>query len=135
HSQVVVTFSEVMDPATAATGSRYAIDHGINVINATLSADGKTVTLNTSAIEIGNTYTLTITGVKDLSGHNQFTGAVPIALLEARTAANDGNGNYTVVVEGEDYDANVTTGVPRWTFGSAFAGFTGTGYMESLPDA
>ena len=68
-TQVTITFSKAVDPVTAEDVSNYAISDGITVLAASLSPDGRTVTLTTSALSDGITYTLTVNGVEDLFGN------------------------------------------------------------------
>lgn len=65
-----VWFSEPLDPVSAQKASNYQISGGLTVLSATLASpagtDGdNTVDLVTSAQTPGQTYTVTITGVKD----------------------------------------------------------------------
>jgi len=63
---LVVTFDEALDPATAQAAGNYAIAGGnVTVSGAALSADGKTVTLTTSAMNPGTNYPLTVRNVLD----------------------------------------------------------------------
>ncbi len=78
-NKVVVTFSELVDPATAATLNNYAIG-GIAVASPVLAANGRTVTLNTSPMQLGSNYTMTINRVRDraatynvIATNSQFT--------------------------------------------------------------
>jgi hypothetical protein len=63
---VVLTFSEALDPATATVTANYSISPALAVTAATYKT--KVVTLTTAAQTPGGTkYTVTVTGVKDLS--------------------------------------------------------------------
>ena len=64
-TQITVTFSEALNQASAETTSNYAIDNGISTLSATLLDD--TVTLTTSEMTNGTTYTITINNVADAS--------------------------------------------------------------------
>ena len=66
-SQVVATFSENVDPTTAASTSNYNINNGISISAANVS--GNTVTLTTSTLSEGVTYTLTVNNVQDSDGN------------------------------------------------------------------
>ncbi len=68
-TQVIVTFSEALIPAGAQTAGNYTITNGIAVSSAVLSADGKRVTLTTSAHSSGQSYVVTVNNVKDLAGN------------------------------------------------------------------
>jgi hypothetical protein len=65
HTVLTVVFNEPMDPATAGDASRYALNHGVNVLSASLEADGRTVTLVTTPQQDGVYYSLTTDGVRD----------------------------------------------------------------------
>jgi len=64
HDSVVVIFNEPVTAATAENAANYAIDQGVGVTSASLAADGKTVTLTTTAMG-EHDYTLTVSGVQD----------------------------------------------------------------------
>ncbi|MCW5624231.1 MAG: Ig-like domain-containing protein [Burkholderiales bacterium] len=64
-SNVTVTFSEPVTEASATNLAHYSISPGVAISNATLGADNRTVTLTTSALLPGTTYTLTVSGVQD----------------------------------------------------------------------
>ncbi len=68
-TQAVVTFSEYVEQASAETASNYAIDNGVTVSAAGLGDDGRTVTLTTTPLTQGITYTLTVNNVVDLAGN------------------------------------------------------------------
>lgn len=63
-NQVVIVFDEDLDTDTATDTASYSIE-GLDITAAALSADGTTVTLNTSQQTAGEEYTVSITGVKD----------------------------------------------------------------------
>ncbi len=63
-STLIVTFSEPIDVASAATAANYALSGGVTVSSVT--ASGSSALLNTSALTVGAQYTLTVNGVKDL---------------------------------------------------------------------
>ena len=67
---VSVFYAEPVDLATAEDPANYAIDNGVTVSQAVLESDGRTVTLTTSALTEGITYTLTVNNVQDLSGNS-----------------------------------------------------------------
>jgi hypothetical protein len=63
-NEVLLAFNKPLDPATATAVSTYSSSYFV-VSAATLSADGKTVILNTTQQRVGTTYPLAITGLKD----------------------------------------------------------------------
>ena len=68
-TRAVVTFSEYVEQASAETASNYAIDNGVTVSAAGLGGGGRTVTLTTTPLTQGITYTLTVNNVVDLAGN------------------------------------------------------------------
>lgn len=65
NTNVVVQYSEFVDAISATNVANYSIDHGVTISNASLAADQITVTLTTSTLSTGITYTLTVNNVKD----------------------------------------------------------------------
>jgi hypothetical protein len=74
-NRVIVTFSERLDPVTAGIARNYQIN-GLTVTSAALSADGRIVTLGTTAQTNGRPYTLTANGVRDLVGNAIANGTI-----------------------------------------------------------
>ncbi|MCP4543857.1 MAG: hypothetical protein GY832_42630 [Chloroflexi bacterium] len=68
-NEVRIVFDDVVEQGSAETVGNYAIDNGVSISSATLEADGKTVTLGISLLTEDVLYTLTVTGVRDLSGN------------------------------------------------------------------
>ena len=68
-SSVGVEFSEFVDQATAETTANYNIGGGagVGIAAASLRPDGKTVEL--SGVSVAGSYTVTVSGVKDLAGN------------------------------------------------------------------
>ena len=64
-TKVIVNFSEPVDSGTATSLENYAVSGGVTISGATLSADGKRVTLTTSALSFGTDYTVTINNILD----------------------------------------------------------------------
>jgi len=73
--QVVVTFSEPLDPTSANSALHYTLSGGVNVSGAVLNpSDATQVTLTTSSpLLLGTLYTLKINGVNDLFGNAAHT--------------------------------------------------------------
>ncbi|HMJ90716.1 MAG TPA: PA14 domain-containing protein, partial [Candidatus Acidoferrum sp.] len=63
-NRIVVTFSEPMLITTATSAPNYLVA-GIAVTTPVLSADGRSVTLNSSTMVLGNNYTITINRLRD----------------------------------------------------------------------
>ena len=84
-TQIVVTFSEPVDTATADTAANYSVSGGITVSSVVQNpGNAAQVTLTTGvAMSWGPTYTLSVNGVKDLFGNaahvsGQFTRDITI---------------------------------------------------------
>lgn len=83
ETTVVVVFDEGMDRTTAETASNYKISPALTITKGVLSSDKKSVTLTTSSQSIGKSYTVTISGVKDLAG-NVLSSANSTATFKGR---------------------------------------------------
>jgi hypothetical protein len=70
--QIIVVFSDSMDPASATNPANYTVSGGAAVTNAALSGNTVTLALN-SGLTLGSVYTLTINGAMDLSGNVAHT--------------------------------------------------------------
>ena len=66
-TEVTIAFSESVEQVSAETVANYTIDQGITVSAASLGTDLQTVTLTTSTLSEGITYTLTVNNIKDRS--------------------------------------------------------------------
>ena len=72
--EVQVTFSEDVDETTAESIANYAIDNAISVLGATRDPSNfNEVTLSTSSLANGQSYTVTINNVQDLGGNTIAT--------------------------------------------------------------
>jgi len=69
NDEVEVTFSESVVQASAEDIENYAIDGGVDVIQASLGANGFVVTLTTTPLAGGLDYTVTANGVEDYAGN------------------------------------------------------------------
>ncbi len=65
--QLVVVYDEKVETASAQNLTHYQIQPALGILSATLAADGLSATLKTNAHSPGQTYTLTVTGIKDLA--------------------------------------------------------------------
>lgn len=139
-NQIVITFEREVEAASATSAGNYAIE-GLTVSSASLSGDGKTVTLATSQQQSGTKYTVAIAGVKDttvtgneVTGSFSYTSIVTFADEVALDGALDhwsfgetsGTGAVNLVNPGVDgsYRSNLaggalpTLGVDRLVIGS-----------------
>lgn len=78
-NQLLLTFSEILNTASAQTTSNYAVSGGVSVTSAVLQSDGRTVLLRTSAMPAGS-YTLSVSGVTDLAGNPIVAGTQPVTV-------------------------------------------------------
>lgn len=82
-NRIALTFNEPLDPETATSLARYDVT-GLSILSATLSEDGRTVTLFTSQQQNGKTYQLAVAGVNDRS-----TAGNPLTASQALTSKVD----------------------------------------------
>jgi hypothetical protein len=62
---LTVTFSELVEPASATLADSYSIDHGVFVLSAKFGMDARTIILGTTPMATRTIYTLTINNVRD----------------------------------------------------------------------
>jgi len=126
-NSVIVDFSEALDPVTAEDDSNYTISHGVTVDGATLGVNQRTVTLTTSTLSEGVTYTLTVNDVEDEAGNViladseaefSYIDVDPEAGLVAWWPLDEGNGTLTVDASGNGHNGLLVNG-PEWTKGPA----------------
>jgi hypothetical protein len=70
--QIIVTFSDSVDPASATNPANYAVNGGATITNAVLNGQTVTLALNTG-LTLGSVHTLAINGVMDLYGNVTHT--------------------------------------------------------------
>ena len=84
--KMTLNFNKVLDPVTATNSANYAFASGPTISALTLAPSGKDVTLTVGGLVTCNQYTLTVSGVKDLTGNTIVTtnlsGAVPSYQLD-----------------------------------------------------
>ncbi len=121
--RATVVFSEPVDSSTAQHAGNYSISGGIGVVAAFLGGDGRTVTLTTSELSDGVTYTLAVNGVEDLAGNVIMPGTeidfihlegVPTAGLVAYWPFNEGSGTATADASGNGRHGTLVNGT-GWT--------------------
>jgi concanavalin A-like lectin/glucanase superfamily protein/fibronectin type III domain protein len=66
-TEIEIDFDEPVEAACATDIGNYGLDHGATITGATLSPDGRRVTLTTSTLSTGLSYLLVINGVEDMS--------------------------------------------------------------------
>ena len=62
---VSLLFSEPVEAGSATSAANYSINLGVQINSARLDAEGRTVILVTSPLTLGNTYQVTVNGVRD----------------------------------------------------------------------
>lgn len=95
---VKLSFSEPLDPDEAVSVSNYSVSDGLNVNDAWLARDGRTVLINTDAQTASQSYVLTVDGVTDAAGNAltptdiSFTGyyRAPTPISEIQAWDEDG---------------------------------------------
>lgn len=118
-----IDFDEPLDPVTATDPANYSVSGGVTVVSASLSADGRSVTLVLSGAQDGSTYTLSISGVEDLAGNVvtpvelEFTPMFSDPSLLAHWSLNETSGLVAFDVTGGGNDGNLI-GDATWDAGS-----------------
>jgi len=131
--RVTVAFSEAVDPTTAQHADNFAVSDGIVVTASSLEGDGKNVTLTTTALSEGVTYTLTVNAIEDLAGNVIIPNTEadfdhvfvdPTTGLVAYWPFNEGLGTATADASGSGHHGTLVDG-PQWTADTALD-FDGT---------
>ncbi len=66
-SKIIVTFSEIVEGASAENAANYTLDGGASVTSATLKDDGVTIELTVANLASNGEYKLTVSNVRDAS--------------------------------------------------------------------
>ena len=119
-ARLKVTFSEKVISATANTLANYALGSSNVVTLAVLQPDGTNVVLTIGAIPVGTTDTLTVTGVKDISGNAMPSTAVPFTFTtkyeilfvtaDAGPLAHPGDQAVLSHLQARGFDVTLSTG-------------------------
>jgi hypothetical protein len=141
QTQVTVVYSELYNPDTAQDIVNYGLADNtgtqIPISNLSTQANGTTVILIAQTPLTGAaSYVVTVNSVSDIAGN----------LIEPNTTVTLGNEGARmavgpqnlIVVEAENFDANVPQGGKSWVFSSRPGGvgpISGSGYMQALPDS
>ncbi len=122
-TQVVIEFSEDLDPVTAESGANYTISHGVSVTDATLDAGRQTVTLTTSTLSESTQYLLTVNDVEDLGGNAIAPDSQATFIfvqdshgLVAYWPLDEGSGTVTFDASGHGNSGTLVNG-PQWIGG------------------
>ena len=125
-TRVVVVFSEPVEANSATLLAHYALVKQasgvpLSISSASLSGDGRTVTLETAAMTDGSVYLLTVNGVRDLAvppnaiapnTQAQFT----YGALRAYYRFEEGSGTTTADASGNNLTGTLMNG-PLWVTG------------------
>ncbi|MHB1309424.1 MAG: PA14 domain-containing protein, partial [Limisphaerales bacterium] len=127
-STLIVTFDEPIDTVTGGTVGNYSLSDGATISSAT--ASGSAVLLNTGALTVGNTYTLTAGGVKDLYGNTVAAGTTVTFKVNVVTYAD------VILADGPImyYRFEETTGQKTVNLGTAGAAADGLWMAGAGPD-
>jgi len=122
-TQVVIEFSEDLDPVTAESGANYTISHGVSVTDSTLDAGRQTVTLTTSTLSESTQYLLTVNDVEDLGGNAIAPDSQAAFIfvqdshgLVAYWPLDEGSGTVTFDASGHGNSGTLVNG-PQWIGG------------------
>lgn len=119
ETEVLVVFSENVDPVTSTNTSNYAIDNGITITEVSLGSDSRTVTLTTTSHTQGLTYTIDVSGVTDQAvPPNMMDPASLQYTLSSRQPVlqymfDEGEGTVATDTSGNGYDGTLVNG-PVW---------------------
>ena len=80
QTNIIVTFSDMLDPATATTAGNYLLDNSASVLSAALAASNEVV-LTTSVLNPLTSYTLTVQNVKDYYGITMTPSPTSVSVL------------------------------------------------------
>ena len=112
-NQVTVEFSKRLDAVTATSVANYQLSNTVVISSASLGPDSKTVILNTGFLQPGQTYTITVNGVRDLIGNtiaaNSRTNFVvqvftlqSVGAITATNSVTGVGGGYDILAGGGD---------------------------------
>ena len=122
-TQVVIEFTEDLDPVTAENSANYPISHDVSVTDAALDAGGQTVTLGTSTLSESTQYLLTVNDVEDLGGNAIAPDSQAAFIfvqdshgLVAYWPLDEGSGTVTFDASGHGNSGTLVNG-PQWIGG------------------
>jgi hypothetical protein len=143
RTNIIIVFSEAVNPATATVAANYSMDNGASVLSATMGNTPNEVVLTTSALDPAISYTVTVQNINDLFGNTMSAASTPAGIypptvslwLKADSGVttdsggvnqwNDlsGNGNNLSQSFGPPYEpeliANAVNGLPAVRFNAA----------------
>lgn len=143
QTNIIVLFSEAVDPVTATTVTNYSLNNGASVLSAAIGNAPNQVVLTTSALTPGVVYTLTVQNVMNLYGKTILPASPSVGVYPPYTALwlkastgvtadangnvsqwNDlsGNTNNMIQTAGPPYEPQLATNA----YGDPVIRFTGT---------
>ena len=111
-NQVTVVFSKRVLPPTATALSSYGINNGVTISAAAFSGGSlsNTIVLNTSLLQAGTTYTLTVNNVQDVLGQSVAANSQTNFSVSSFTAASIGSPTPASTVTSAAGGFNITAG-------------------------
>lgn len=127
---ITVEFSEALEQASAEDAANYTVD-GLSISGAILLPDQKTVVLTTDQQQLGSSYTLNVSGVKDASvTGNVIADGASVSMNSEFTYSDavlaDEPDGYWKLGEGTGNIGALNTANPLWTASYAATGASGT---------
>jgi hypothetical protein len=140
-TRVAVAFSEPVDSTSARRTTNYAIDNGVAIKDASLSADGRTIFLATSAHSENVTYTLRVNRISDRAAvPNPIPSAVEVLYRYTSVAGLLGHwdlsqttGTVAVDFSGQGHHGRIYGGTRAIGEALRFDGRTGYVWVDKYP--
>jgi regulation of enolase protein 1 (concanavalin A-like superfamily) len=109
-TNVALYFSEALELATATNVSNYTFSNGLGVAKAAVSTDGRSVTLTTSAMQLGSNYVILLNRLRDRATSPNTIAPNTAALFTAAPYAPIAIGSATppgwISAAGDGYDVS-----------------------------
>ncbi|EEF61560.1 LamG-like jellyroll fold domain-containing protein [Pedosphaera parvula] len=83
QNQIIVVFSESVDPSMATNSSNYVLDNGATVTGAAIGTAPNLIVLSTSGLNASTTYSVTVQNVRDLYNNTISTSNTPVGYYPA----------------------------------------------------
>jgi Concanavalin A-like lectin/glucanases superfamily/Bacterial Ig-like domain len=124
-TNIIVLFSEAVDPTTATTVANYSLNNGASILSAAIGDAPNKVVLTTSALTQGTVYTLTVQDVQDLYGNAIVTASPTVGIYPASVALwVRGDTGVTTNADGTVAQWNDMSGNGNNLLGGTYWGFT-----------
>lgn len=134
-NQFEILFSEDVTTTSAENTANYSLDNGATITAALLAADNRTVTISTSILTSGTTYTVTVNNIKDTTvPPNTIAPNSQDTFTPAGTIANGIEGVYYNQngTQGEYFTGTTTTQVDTTINNNWGAGSLPTGTADDV---